>query len=162
MRRFRAQLDLLSMRFVERANSILERLQRTAGVLFEISPETVSITCPLRVESRLSYRIERVFHSLDSFLLALPRFLLRPIVLRKMNNRVWQLLDMNAGRIRYDYVERLQATMAQFEKNLTASASMVTESLRSALDGSADKAIRGTGILDTLNNVIRICSELVA
>ena len=51
--------------------------------LFEIPVEPVTITCPLRVESRLYYRVERVFHSLDSFLLALPRFLLRPIVLRK-------------------------------------------------------------------------------
>ena len=156
------QLDLLSMRFVERADSILEHLQGAAGALFQIPVETVSINCPLRVESRLSYRVERIFHSLDSFLLLLPRLLLRPIVLGKMNSRIWQLLDMNAGRIRYDYVERLQATMAQFEKNLTASASMVTESLRSALDESADKATGGTRILDTLNNVIKICSELVA
>ena len=78
-----AQLDALSARFVTRANAILERLQQAAGALFEIPVEHLSIDCPLRVESRLYYRVERVFHSLDSFLLALPRFLLRPIVLRK-------------------------------------------------------------------------------
>ena len=77
-------LDILSARFVNRANAILDRLQQAAGILFEIPVEPVMIHCPLRVESHLYYRVERVFHSLDSFFLALPRFLLRPIVLGKM------------------------------------------------------------------------------
>jgi hypothetical protein len=123
--------------------------------------EGVSITCPLRVESRLYYRVEHVFHSLDSFLLALPRFLLRPIVLRKINSGVWQLLDMNAGRVRYDYVERLQSSMAQFEKDLATAITMVTQSLRSALRAPGSRAQEGTAVLDELNSVIRACSGLV-
>jgi hypothetical protein len=73
------------------------------------------------VDSRLHYRIERVFYSLERFLLLLPRFLQRPIVLRRMNERLWNLLDMNAGRIRYDYLERLESSMAQFENDLLCS-----------------------------------------
>jgi ribosome biogenesis GTPase A len=155
-----AQLHVLSARFVARANAILERLQQAAGALFEIPVEPISITCPLRVESLLYYRVEGVFRSLDSFLLALPRFLLRPIVLRKMNSRVWQLLDMNAGRIRYDYVERLQSTMTQFEKNLSASITMVTQSLRSALLDPGSKAQRETAVLEKLDSAIDTCSGL--
>jgi len=156
-----AQLDILSVRFVARTNSILERLQHAVGALFEVPVEGVSITCPLRVESRLNYRVERVFHSLDSFLLALPRFLLRPIVLRKMNRGVWQLLDMNAGRIRYDYVERLHASMAQFAEDLGTAITMVTQSLRSALRPPGTIARRERAVLDELDSVIRACSGLV-
>jgi ribosome biogenesis GTPase A len=156
------QLDLLAMRFVQRANTILEHLQQSAGVLFDIPLETVSVACPLRVESRLYYRIEPVFHSLDSFLLALPRFLLRPIVLRKMNNRVWPLLDMNAGRIRYDYVERLQTTMALFEKELSVSVTVVTETLKSALQKPRDTTGRESEVLGALNAVTAKCSELLS
>ncbi len=112
-------LDILSARYVNRANGILDRLQQAAGVLFEIAVEPVMIHCPLRVESHLYYRVERVFHSLDSFFLVLPRFLLRPIVLGKMQGRIWQFLDLNAGRIRYDYIERLQSSMTQFERDLS-------------------------------------------
>jgi ribosome biogenesis GTPase A len=155
------QLDVLSGRFVTRANAILERLQQAAGVLFDIPVERVSINCPLQVESHLYYRVERVFHSLDSFLLALPGLLLRPLVLRKMNKRIWQFLDLNAGRIRYDYVERLQSSMTQFEKDLSAAVTMVTESLKSALRKPADKVERKMEVLDKLDTVIRICSELV-
>jgi ribosome biogenesis GTPase A len=155
-----AQLDVLSARFVARANAISDRLQKAAGALFEIPVEGVSIPCPLRVESHLYYRVERVFHSLDSFLLALPGFLLRPIVLRKMNSGVCQLLDMNAGRIRYDYVERLQSTMTQFENDLSATITMVTQSLRSALLDPGSKAQRDTAVLEKLGSVIDTCSRL--
>ena len=154
-------LDALSARFVERANAILERLQQAAGVLFEIPVEPVTINCPLRVESHLHYRVERVFHSLDSFFLALPRFLLRPLVLGKMQQRTWQLLDLNAGRIRYDYIERLQSSMTQFEKDLSAAVTMLTESLRSALRRPRDSAQPGTAALDVLDCVLRDCSQIV-
>jgi hypothetical protein len=133
----------------------------TICALFEIPVERVSIECPLRAESRLYYRVERVFHSLDSFLLALPRFLLRPIVLRNTRNRMWQLLDMNAGRVRYDYVERLQLSMTQFEKDLNAGVAMVTDSLRSALHKPGGGETREPEVLDKLDAVVKTCSELV-
>ena len=153
-------LDGLSARFESRANAILDRLQQAAGVLFEISVEPVMIHCPLRVESHLYYRVERVFHSLDSFYLALPRFLLRPLVLRRMQQRTWQFLDLNAGRIRYDYIERLQSSMTQFEKDLSAGITMLTESLRSALRRPRDGTQQESADLEILDCVLRDCSQI--
>ena len=154
-------LDILSAHFVNRANAILDRLQQAAGVLFEIPVEPVVIHCPLRVESHLYYRVERVFHSLDSFFLALPRFLLRPIVLGKMQERVWQFLDLNAGRIRNDYIERLQSSMTRFEKDLGAAVMMLTESLRSALRSPRHGTQPGAADLDVLDSVLSYCSQIV-
>jgi len=155
-----AQLDALSSRFVTQANGILERLEHAAGVLFEIPVEHLTISCLLRVESHLYYKVERVFYSLDSFLLLLPRFLMRPIVLRRMHNNVPRLLDMNAGRIRYDYLERLQSSMGQFERDLRAAITMVTESLKSALHTPGEKGQQYAERSDLLNSVIRDCSCL--
>jgi hypothetical protein len=154
-------LDILSARFVNRANAILIRLQQTAGILFEIPVEPVAIDCPLRVESHLYYRVERVFHSLDSFFLALPRFLLRPIVLGKMQGRIGQFLDLNAGRIRYDYIERLQSSMTQFEKDVSAGVTMLTEGLRCALRRPRDSTEKGTAVIEVLDCVLRDCSRMV-
>jgi ribosome biogenesis GTPase A len=159
--KIQARLDVLSARFVAQANAILEGLHEAAGILFELPAESVSITCPLRVESRLSYKVERIFGSLDSFLLVLPRFLLRPIVLKRMNDRIWQLLDMNAGRIRYDYVERLQFSMAQFEKDLSAAITIASESLRSVLHKPHNKEQRETAIVEVLEAVIRDCQQVL-
>jgi ribosome biogenesis GTPase A len=153
-------LDVLSERFVNRANAILDRIQQAAGMLFEIPIEPVMIHCRLRVESHLHYRVERVFHSLDSFFLALPRFLLRPIVLGKMRERTWKFLDLNAGRIRYDYVERLQSSTTQFEKDLCADVAMLTESLRSALGRPRASMQPGTETIDVLDGVLRDCAQI--
>jgi hypothetical protein len=78
-----------------------------------------------------------------------------------MDERLWNLLDMNAGRIRYDYLERLQSSMAQFENDLHAAVTMVTESLQSALCGSTDGNVRKTVTLDVLDSVISDCSQLL-
>jgi GTP-binding protein EngB required for normal cell division len=155
------QLDEISSRFVAQANGILERLQEAAVILFETPIERLSVTCSLRVDSHLHYRVERVFYSLERFLLLLPRFLLRPIVLRRMNERLWSVLDMNAGRIRYDYLERLQSSMAQFENDLHAAVIMVTDSLKSVLSEADGKTRHQTATLDVLDSVIRDCSQLL-
>jgi GTP-binding protein EngB required for normal cell division len=155
------QLDSISSRFVAQADGILERLQQAAGVLFEMPIERLSVTCPLRAESHLYYRGESIYYSLDRFLLCLPRFLLRPIVLRRTNNRLWGLLDMNAGRIRYDYLERVESSMAQFENGLRAAVLMVTDSLKSALRGANDETRHQAVTLDILDSVIRDCSQLL-
>jgi ribosome biogenesis GTPase A len=155
------QLDGISSRFVDQANGILERLQEAAGALFETSIERLSVTCSLRMDSRLHYRIERVFYSLERFLLLLPRFLQRPIVLRRMNERLWNLLDMNAGRIRYDYLERLESSMAQFENDLCVAVIMVTASLKSVLSEADVGTHHQTTTLGVLDSVIRDCSRLL-
>src|SRR5271163_221011 len=134
------QLDALSSRFIRQANGILGCLEQSAGSLFAISVEHIAISCPLRAESRLHYRVERVFYSLDTFLLFLPRFLLRPVVFRRIHNNVPVLLDMNAGRIHYDYLERLQSSMTRFEKELLAAITVVTDSLKAALHAPQDLA----------------------
>jgi hypothetical protein len=81
-------------------------------------------------------------------------------VLRRMHNNVPRLLDMNAGRIRYDYLERLQSSMCQFEWDMRGAITMVTESLESALHMPGEKG-EHTKTLGVLDSVIRDCSCLV-
>jgi ribosome biogenesis GTPase A len=154
------QMNALSSRFVAQANGILDRLERAAGALFEIPVERLKINWSLRAESHLHYKVERVFYSLDSFLLLLPGFLLRPIVLRRMHNNVPLLLDMNAGRVRYDYLERLQAGMNRFEEDLRGAIAMVTDSLSASMRAPSSHPEQRTAAVDSLDIVIRNCRRL--
>lgn len=156
------QLNELAFRFVAQANSILERLEKSAGELFEIPIEHLSVSCPLHVESRLHYRVERIFYSLDSFLLLLPGFLMRPVVLHRMHNNVPLLLDMNSGRIRYDYVERLQASISHFEKELSAAIAMVADTLSSVLLQPSKDDQRQGEVIRALDSVVTNCSQILA
>lgn len=157
--RIEDELHTLSYRFVAQANGILGRLQRAASALFEIPVEQFAIACDLEVESHLYYMVDPIFYSLDNFILLLPRFLLRPVVFRKINKSLFSILDRNAGRIRYDYVERLEKSMKKFDKQLHISVSAVTESLKVALHMPADKAQNQIVALDLLDSVIANCSR---
>lgn len=156
-----AQMNALSTRFVEQANGILDRLEHAASVLFEIPVEHLRINCPLRAESHLSFRVESIFYSIDSFLLLLPGFLMRPMVLRRMRNNIPRLLDMNAGRIRFDYLERLQASMKRFENDLRGAIAMVTDSLRATLHAPSTNLEQRAETVNVLDDVIKDCARLL-
>jgi len=160
--KIQAQLNELACRLVAQANGTLERLEKSAGELFEIPVEHLSLSCPLHIESRMHYRVEPVFYSLDSFLLLLPGFLLRPMVLHRMHNNVPLLLDMNSGRIRYDYVERLQASISHFEKDLCGAIAMVSDTLNSVLRQPQSSDQRQTAVISVLDSVVGNCSRLLA
>lgn len=159
--KIQTQLDELSSRFVAQANSILKRLEKSAGELFEIPLEHLSVSCPLQVESRLHYRVERVFYSLDSFLLLLPGFLLRPVILHRMHNNIPFLLDMNSGRIRYDYVERLQTSISHFERELCGAVAMVIDTLDSVLGRPSTDGQRQSAVIAALDSVVNNCFRLL-
>ena len=157
-----SQLTAISDRFVAQANGILSRLEQFAGSLFDVPVENLTVRCHLRVESHLRFRVERIFYSLDSFLLVLPRFILRPTVLRRARRNVPMLLDTNAGRIRYDYVERLQASVTRFEKDLLAVLEMVTDSLKSALNQAPDyDRQRPAATMNILDAILHDCGILL-
>jgi GTPase Era involved in 16S rRNA processing len=159
--KIQTQLNELSRRFLAQANSILTRFEKSAGDLFEIPIEHLSVSCPLQVENRLHYRVERVFYSLDSFLLFLPGFLLRPVVLRRMHNNVPALLDMNSGRIRYDYVERLHSSISHFEKGLFGAVAMVSDTLNSVLRQPQNDGQPQDGAITVLDSVVSNCSRIL-
>ncbi len=155
------QLDDISSHFVEMANGILGRLEQAASLLFDIPVQHLKITCLLRAESHLYYKVERVFYSLDSFLLLLPPLLMRPIVMRRMIKNVPELLDMNAGRVRFDYLERLQASLKRFETDIRAAVDAVSISLRSALTPTEMSAGQTMEKASALDAVIEKCSYLL-
>ncbi|MGC2160725.1 MAG: dynamin family protein [Silvibacterium sp.] len=160
--RIEAELNFLSHRFVTQANGILNRLQQAASALFEIPLEQCSITCNLDVESHLHYIVEPIFYSLDNFILLLPRFLLRMVVFRKLDKNLFNILDRNAGRIRYDYVGRLEKSTNKFDKELHAAVNIVTESLKSALCTPPHKTETQAITLNLLDTVIADSLRIVA
>jgi hypothetical protein len=84
----------------------------------------------------------------------LPGFVLRPIIFRRLQNNIPSLLDMNAGRIRYDYLERLQSSISAFEAKLSGAIATVMECLESALYPSSDAPGAQSATLATLDAVI--------
>jgi ribosome biogenesis GTPase A len=158
--RVHEELAELSGRFIERTNAVLERLQGAAGALFDVPVSRVTFTSSLAVESRLYYFTDHVFqHQLDRLIFVLPKFLLRKIVFSRMLIYIDMELSRNAGRIRYDYLLRLEKSVAAFEKELRAAVAIVTDNLRLVLEpGTVESSKQVVAELDA---IIAQCSGLI-
>ena len=76
------------------------------------------------------------------------------VVFRKLDKNLVSILDRNAGRIRYDYVGRLEKSISKFDKELHAAVNTITESLKSALCTSPHKTENQAIALNLLDTVI--------
>ncbi len=161
--RVHKELAELSGRFVERTNAVLERLQSAAGALFDVPVSRVTFTSTLSVESRLYYHTDRVFQfQLDKLIFVLPKFLLRKIVFSRMLAYIDMELSRNAGRIRYDYLLRLEKSVAAFEKEITAAVDFVAGNLRLVLEPGAEFAESARHNVAQLDAIIAQCHLLIA
>jgi GTP-binding protein EngB required for normal cell division len=161
--RVRQELEELSGRFVERTNGLLERLQTAAGTLFDVPVSHVTFASSLSVESRLYYHTEHVFqHQLDRLIFALPKFLLRRVVFRRMLGYIDVELNRNAGRIRYDYLQRLEKSVTHFEKELKSAVTMVSDNLRFVMNPRDDSAEAAKLVVEQLDPILAQCSALIA
>lgn len=159
----RTQLADLSSRFIERTNAVLERLQDAAGTLFEVPVTHIHFTSELTMESHLYYHTDPVFlFQLDKLIFVLPKFLLRRIVFRRMFSLIETELQRNSGRIRYDYVQRLEKSVATFEQELKAAVGIVAANLRRVLQPDLHEAQSGRETLAQLDLIIVQCSVLLA
>lgn len=160
----RIRLDLadLSQRFIDRTNLILESLQNAAGTLFEVPVFPFHFRSSLTVESRLCYHTEPIFKFfLDKLVFVLPRVLLRRIVFARMIRSIESELSRNSGRIRYDYLERLEKSVAAFEKEISSSVSLVAGNLRRVLEPTVQTRNASRQTITELDTVMAGCSGLI-
>lgn len=160
--RIQAEVAELSERFVERTNKVLEHLQNTAGSLFDVPISHVDLRSSLTVESRLYYYTDHVFqYQLDKLIFILPRFLLRQIVFSRMRSYIRMELDRNAGRLRYDYLERLEKSVTAFEKELNSAVAIVVDNLRFVLEAREGNVSSTTSAIAQLDLVIAGCRSII-
>jgi ribosome biogenesis GTPase A len=159
----RKELTLLSVRFVERTNGLLAHLEKEAGNLFDVPVSHVNFTSMLSMESRFSYSTDHVFQfQLDRLMFALPSFLLRKIVFHRMSAYIDIELNRNSGRIRYDYLERLEQSLKQFQKDIEAAIRLIAEPLASIVTPNRTKAQYNSIQLVELDEVMMQCRSLIS
>jgi hypothetical protein len=69
---------------------------------------------------------------------------------------------MNAGRMRYDYLERLQQTIAEFQADLTRAIAVVVDSLKDALHLPPGRAGGQATTIKILDDVLKDCDHVLA
>ena len=142
-------------------NNVLERLQAAAGYLFDVPVKPVAVASSLSVESRLRYSTEPVFqHHLDKLIFALPKSIMRRAIFGRMLACIDAELSRNADRIREDYLQRLERSVAVFEKELKTAVAMVTDNLRFVVEARPEDSKSSGLVVTQLAPIISQCSAL--
>lgn len=123
-------------RFTLKADAVIQEVRREAARLFGLSLGSLPPPEGLTEESQLTYLVGEppVFlPTPDRFWLLrfLPRKAARRYWLTGIKERVWQEVDRNCGRVRYDFLERIKKKLGE-----------VAQRLKAQIDGSFSELTR--------------------
>jgi GTP-binding protein EngB required for normal cell division len=128
----------ITARFVERANRIIADIRRLSADLFNV-PVTPSLEVePFTTESSHYYYIDNPFSlQLSQLPLLLPRPLRLRYIRRQFLGSCRLQLDINAGRLRADFQERLQKSARAFSASFNDKVKLVLAGLEDTLQRAA-------------------------
>lgn len=181
-----SQLESIHIDFARKVNNTIERITEIAGNLFSIKLEPFTSVPTLSKKSEFYFLLKDDPVGLELLQIALtsalPQFLTKKMVLKKMKESVVELLDRHCGRVRYDLVNRIQKTVKEFQKELTQKIDETLEAIRLSFQKaialhnvSVEEVNKNLGILsnrviklkecrDTLENYLKLIngSEMLA
>jgi GTP-binding protein EngB required for normal cell division len=130
----------MSARFTGKTNAIIRGIQETASGLFNVSVETFASAQTLRADTRVFYKTDPLFQfALDEVTFVLPGFLFRRHVLNRMREKIRRELDRNSGRVRYDYLQRIEESTEEFRQVLNRKIDATLEGIGQALERAAER-----------------------
>ncbi len=148
-------------RFLSKINGILDTLLQFSSQLFSVPFEAISTQAQWRMESRFYFKFEEEAVGLSmlesSLTEVLPGYIsnrfkkIKDFFFRLANRRIvrrrkehlYQVIEMQAGRIRSDLVERLNASTAAFRKEMLQKIDSTAEGIARAIDKGMQRKSMG-------------------
>jgi small GTP-binding protein len=162
------QLEALERRYAARVGRLLEQVQETAEDVFgtraaEILPET-----GLKAPSRFSFKLRDPEHALDIIVgfgrTVAPGALGRRLVIRDAEQRLLEMTDRHAGRLRSELAERVSGAARAYRRELAGAVEEAIDAIRAAIERAGEERGRGErharARLERLAAVERRCREL--
>ena len=149
--RLNKEYALVSRRYSERSNEIIEAIVKTSAEIFDIRLEEVETHEAMAGDSSLYYMtgdapkffdLEGAFDFFSRKIL--PRKLSKGMVLKDMKNKLPQKIDQNCGRVRWDFMDRIKKSFMDFRWDLNLKIDATEENIRKAIDKALELKRRGT------------------
>jgi GTPase SAR1 family protein len=135
--RLDAEFRRLSERFVTAANEIIARVVELSAALFNLPPVPLASVEGLSGESRLYYMVgdEPVLLSIEPiyFSTLLPGRVTRRFVVADALKHVPVEADRNCGRLRYDFLTRIEQSVGRFSQHLAERIRLTLDSIQKAI-----------------------------
>ncbi|HTP67199.1 MAG TPA: dynamin family protein [Geobacteraceae bacterium] len=132
------EFEVLCSRITARINETIDELFSFSAELFAIPFAAVQADSLWAVESGFYYKFWSEPGSLmmftSSVLLALPRFISDRLILKRMKEHVQEMVDMQSGRVRYDFAVRLDKSVQAFRREMLRRIEATVENIETALE----------------------------
>jgi len=147
-------------KYSDKVNDIVSDVERTASGLFDVKIGSKKTEERLTLESTFYFKLSKedemtAFSTLDTLL---PKGMFKKLVLSRLPGEIREDIDRNCGRIRYDFLERMQKSALQFRWTLGEKIDSVIGGIRSANERA--KKIKAMGIEKTAARLSEIEHEL--
>ncbi len=164
------ELTELQRRYAIRVHQILQQIHDVAEDVFGARATDVLPETGLRGQSRFSFKLKDVENALDMIVgfgrTITPGALGRRMVLRDAEQRLIDMTDRHAGRLRSELAERVSEAAREYQRDLAAAVDEAVEAIRAAIDRATEDRRRGERHaqvrLEQLTYVERRCRQLAA
>jgi len=128
------RFEKIVSRFSQSSNRVIEKIKELSSELFKADIPHLPTKNTFTLESGLFYRTDEMFSILGHDLkLLLPKFAFRKLLWNKIKKNIYQHLDMNSGRIRYDFLQRLNNSSLNFISELNEKVDSIIQSIEQAI-----------------------------
>jgi hypothetical protein len=164
------QLTELERRYAARVQRSLEQAQEAAEDVFGARASDVLPETGLRAPSRFSFKLKDVEHALDMIVgfgrTITPGALGRRLVVRDAGQRLLDMPDRHAGRLRSELADRVAHAAGEYRRELASAVEDATVAIRAAIDRATEDRRRGEqhaqGRLQRLAQIECRCEQLRA
>ena len=141
------QLAELEQRYAQRIERILEQVQQAAEDVFGVRASEVLPNTGLRAPSHFSFKLKDVEHALDMIVgfgrTITPGALGRRLVIRDAEQRLIEMTDRHAGRLRSELAGRVAEAVRDYRRELTAAVDEAVDAIRAAIERATADRRRG-------------------
>jgi small GTP-binding protein len=164
------QVTELENRYADRVQRILEQVQEVTEDVFGARASNVLPQIGLRSPSRFSFKLQDVEHALDIIVgfgrTIAPGALGRRLVVRDAEQRLLDMTDRHAGRLRSELAGRIAEVARAYRRELAAAVEDAVDAIRVAIDRATDDRRGGEdharARLDQLDQIQRRCQQRAA
>lgn len=165
--------ESICSRFIAKINETVDALFKFSSELFAIPFEAFKAEELWTVKPSFYYKFKEEPVMLEvlskSFTLSLPKFVGDKIILKKMKDYLLEMLDTQGGRVRYDFVERLDKSKLDFRWEMFERIEATIKGISSAIEkgmnqkSKGEKAVeeRKAALLETQDRMDVIRDKLV-
>jgi GTPase SAR1 family protein len=150
--------ESICKRFILKIQDIVDELLRFSSELFQIPFEAIKAEALWSVKSGFYYKFKDEPVGLEmlagTLTLALPKFIGEKIILKKMKEYMLQVIDVQSGRVRYDFAERLDKSKLDFRWEMLQKIDATIEGIETAIKKGMSKREMGEKEVEERKRII--------